>query len=73
MNNNYQICPSCFYMLEEHTCIEDDSAKPRANDISICFKCATILVFDDALKIQIAPQEVIDSFDSETASQIERA
>ena len=47
-------CPGCSKKLDAVTEIPKGNYKPRPGDISICFYCGQILVFDFDLKLQVA-------------------
>ena len=73
MNNNpHQFCPSCGYTIEEHTSLDNTSAKPRPNNLTLCFNCAIVLQFDENLKVKLPPIELIGSLDEETTLQISK-
>lgn len=43
-------CPKCKSFLDSSTHIDGDE-RPSPHDVSICFKCATYLEFDDDLTL----------------------
>jgi hypothetical protein len=47
-----QICPACGYDLDAATYAGKEDLRPRPGDVSICFKCANVLVFDVDMKLR---------------------
>lgn len=58
-------CPKCGCLINASTGIEDENQMPSKGDISICIKCASILEFDENLKLKLCPQETINGVDEE--------
>lgn len=62
MKHKIMHCPTCNYEMDASTPIgEDKDVVPKENDISICFKCREILMFDKDLNPIICPLEVLDN------------
>lgn len=40
-------CPTCNYLCDGQTGVGNDST-PSAGDLSVCFKCGEISIFDDS-------------------------
>ena len=53
-----QNCPVCG--LELNVSHNKHNESPEPGDVTICCKCRSILVFDEAMELEIAPQFVID-------------
>ncbi len=49
-------CPACKYEMDMATSVQGE-ATPTPGSYSICINCATILVFDDTLRVQIPSHE----------------
>lgn len=45
-------CPFCGYAADAATCFENDEARPRPGDFSLCLECAEVLVFDDEVALR---------------------
>lgn len=60
-------CPICNYVMDAATCISDQDAgkKPQEGDVTFCLKCASILVFDWNLKVQIPTRDFFESLSCE--------
>jgi len=39
-------CPSCGHIIDGYTSSELDNASPKTGDVSICWYCGEIMVFD---------------------------
>jgi hypothetical protein len=40
-------CPKCFHVMDRHSCVGDKACDPSLGDVTICFRCGTVLVFDE--------------------------
>ena len=51
-------CPYCQYILDGHLSIypDDRDAIPSPGDVTVCISCASILVFDETLRVR-APRK----------------
>ena len=58
-------CPKCGCLINASTGIEDENQMPSKGDIYICIKCASILEFDENLKLKLCPQEKINGVDED--------
>ena len=56
-----QNCPVCGLNLNAAS-NEKNNESPKPGDVSICCKCHSILQFDEAMGLEMAPQFVIDLF-----------
>jgi hypothetical protein len=64
-----QHCPVCGYELDAATCASDKVSRPKPGDVSICFKCANILVFDADMKLrEPMSKEMIGIMEDETVA-----
>ena len=52
-----RVCPSCSADLPLQTCISPEDAEPAPGDVSICFYCAELLVYDDDLNLSVCPED----------------
>ena len=46
-------CPTCGYEMDSATCTVDETRKARPGDLSCCLKCGELLMFDEALSMQL--------------------
>lgn len=65
-------CPTCGYVMDSATCIEDKVARPSSGDMSVCLKFGEILTFDETLAIQIPTLAQLMKLDSVTNNQLLR-
>ncbi len=42
-------CPTCKYVNDAATYLQDESAQPKPGDFSVCLHCGEILIFNDDL------------------------
>jgi len=68
-----QPCPYCNYTLNVCTKIEDENVKPAEGDYSICFNCASFLMFDGELALITMSAEDIGDMDDENRTTLARA
>lgn len=47
LTNKHAFCPTCGYHLDAAICMSKDNALPKAGDLSICFRCGTLLEFEE--------------------------
>ena len=66
-------CPKCGCLINASTGIEDENQMPSKGDISICIECASILEFDENLKLKLCPQETINRLDEDLLKVIIKA
>lgn len=72
MNNN-QKCPVCGYIHDIHTDVDNEDAKPKPLDYSICFNCFSICQFDihlDIVKLTDVQLRNLKSTDPETYNKL---
>lgn len=65
MEKNYNICPSCKSILNTHTHVgsvdKDSAPTPKYGDLTICFNCYEILIFEKDLSLRkINSKDIID-------------
>lgn len=54
-------CPVCGYKMDSATCVGDERAMPRPNEISLCLKCGEVMAFNDDLSLrQASLNDLID-------------
>lgn len=56
---NEKSCPSCKVILNDIAHIEGEEVLPKPGDISICFKCGTILEFTPKMNFKFATAKVL--------------
>lgn len=47
-------CPACHEVQNAATCIDDDVARPKPNDFSVCINCGEVLLFNDDMTVRRA-------------------
>lgn len=60
-------CPICGYHLEAHTCMCDANAQPSSGDITFCFSCSSVLVFNAELILVMASPEQVAELEGDLA------
>jgi len=54
-----QECPNCKSSIDMHTEVNGEESTPVKGDLSICFKCATLLTFTEDMKlVPMTPEEL---------------
>lgn len=66
-------CPKCGCLINASTGIEDENQMPSKGDISICIECASILEFNENLKLKLCSQETINRLDEDLLKVIIKA
>lgn len=59
MNFNHPTCPDCGHKINAHLNLEDEAAKPRPGDISICVYCGSAHFFGEDLSLEKLDPEAI--------------
>jgi len=66
-------CPHCNHEIDTNTNVKDETLKPKEGDLSVCFYCATVLVFGKDLKQRVATKselEVLEKEDPEVHNEL---
>lgn len=63
-------CPGCGYDFDRASGANTDSP-PAEGDISICGRCAAVLVFDEDLRLSVFPEEDVKLLHPEDRAAIE--
>ena len=71
VKENY--CPTCNEKLDAADSMELVWEPPSSGDLSICFYCATICMFDDDLTLVIPTQKEMDELPRETVIELANA
>lgn len=50
-------CPSCGYHMDAASPEDDGDEAPGPGDVSVCFQCTEILIFDDEMHSHLAPPD----------------
>lgn len=67
-------CPCCNRLIDAATpVVEDEQITPRPEDVTICFYCATFLVYKDDLTMREINSEEIGNLPSEIRQQLVKA
>lgn len=61
-------CPECGNILNAATAITNINVKPKCNDISICYKCGTILKFNKQLHLIKATEKDLEQISTSDLS-----
>jgi hypothetical protein len=54
----------CDYPLDAHTGAGPKQRSPQPEDVTVCFNCGSILIFDDQLVPQIITKEQLADFEA---------
>lgn len=66
-------CPQCKAPMDSATSASGGSHKPRKDDVSICLKCAAVLLYNADLTLRIPdPMEMLALELGETWPEVER-
>lgn len=52
-------CPSCGKVNDLAECLEDESARPKPGDVSICIKCGAFLIFNSSLGQDLMSEDAL--------------
>ena len=66
-------CPGCNYRFDRATSTFDDQVRPKPGDITICIKCATVLIFNGDMSARLATDGDLRELDAVTLLEIFRA
>lgn len=66
-----QACPRCGYQFDRAAGAFTDRI-PKHGDVSLCFRCGLLLVFNADLTARPMTEEELDELDKETQSEILR-
>jgi hypothetical protein len=51
-------CPACGFPFERATCTTGDH-QPKAGDLTLCIRCACVLIFTEGLGLELASTKVL--------------
>lgn len=54
-------CPSCEHTLDAATSADGSDQRPQAGDLSVCFYCASVLMFNDDFTLRQLSGEEFDA------------
>ena len=63
-------CPTCAYLVNAASTMEDDAARPSPGDFSVCLNCGAINRFGPQMRVVTSSLD--DAPDEETAYQLSR-
>lgn len=61
-------CPCCDYKLDTTSSL--DGVTPKPGDLSVCISCASLLVFEDGLKLKAMTTGEFDELDAQTKNKL---
>ncbi len=64
-------CPSCGYEIDSATALEGNHV-PKANDLTICLKCAEYLYYESDMKLGVFPKVLFDNLDEATRLSMQK-
>jgi hypothetical protein len=59
--NKHAACPNCGEKLDAATSVTDKNAIPKEGDIGICFKCGTLLEYEEGFFVHELSQKSLDA------------
>lgn len=65
-------CPSCNKTLDGLSATDDLPAIPSPGDLTICFYCMTVCMFNHDLSLRLVPAEEIEEMDPESKNEVVR-
>lgn len=66
-------CPSCGKLLSGATSLNEEDALPSPGDISVCMDCATILKFDNDLRLVAISNEEFAGYPEDIKKTVKKA
>lgn len=66
-------CPKCGKLLDGVSHVGDGEIRPTPGDVSICFYCASALVFDENLGLALMSEELFESAEMLPFRQVHKA
>ena len=66
-----QFCESCGYTLDAATGCQGDNP-PKSGDITVCLRCAELMVFNEDLTLRRANIDDLLELDEETSKDLDR-
>jgi len=60
--NKYATCPHCGEKLDGSTCVTKEIAIPKEGDIGVCFKCGTLLEYEEGFFVHELPEATLNGF-----------
>lgn len=64
-------CPGCGAVLNAATGTDSESV-PREGDISVCYKCGSLLEFNEDLSVRLLDSSDMKKLDWETVEELEK-
>ena len=61
-----RFCPNCNHKLDAVINMQDENAKPRRGDFTVCINCAEILQFGKNLRLKKLKGKELETMDQET-------
>jgi hypothetical protein len=65
-------CPYCGHKLDCATVATGGEVRPRPGDISVCIQCASILSYDERLKLRAVDENEMGTLDADTYLEVAR-
>jgi hypothetical protein len=53
-------CVVCDHEMDMATCLQNEGAIPRPNDISICIRCGNLAIYDNDLHLRELTEDELD-------------
>lgn len=63
--NKHVFCPSCGYILDAATSLDDQVIAPKEGDIGICFQCGTLLEYEEGYFVHELSSETLKELQKE--------
>ena len=64
------VCPICLYSLTAAT--GSPGTSPEEDDLSLCFNCGALLIFNEDLVLEIPSGEVLETLSEEEKEEIRK-
>lgn len=72
IENGGSKCPECHADADGATCVDKPGAGPKAEDLSMCLYCGTLLVFNADLSVRRLTGEEWEALDPEYKTILDR-
>ena len=59
-------CPQCGHKLDGATQVEEGKGEPEENDLTVCWYCGRILLFNADLSLRVAGDDDLKQLDDST-------
>jgi len=66
-------CPGCSYKIDSASALDGSKVRPRPGDLSLCFHCSLVLMFEEDLTVREATIDEIAELPTEMRALLAKA